>query len=175
MKKPKIILLGRGGTGKSTIQHALQELSLISSISYTTRIPRDGEIDGKHYHFVSPHIFEKMVDNGEFLQYSNFKDNYYGTSKNHIDSCDVFICLPSKINHFLKFTDFKWILVLLTAPPDIIESRLIDRNMSKDSISTRINRDNDIFDNYNHDGIIIDTHRFNINQCINIIMTVYEN
>jgi guanylate kinase len=51
------------------------------SISYTTRAPRPGEIDGRHYHFVARPVFEQMLERAEFLESALVHGNYYGTSE----------------------------------------------------------------------------------------------
>jgi len=55
------------------------------SISATTRAPRDGEVDGKHYFFIDKPKFEKMIQNHELLEYVHVFDNYYGTPKKYVE------------------------------------------------------------------------------------------
>lgn len=54
------------------------------SISFTTRLPRLGEVHGQHYYFVSPEEFEKLIATGEFLEYANVHGNFYGTSRSEV-------------------------------------------------------------------------------------------
>jgi guanylate kinase len=51
------------------------------SVSYATRAPRAGEVDGEHYHFVDVPTFRSLRDKGEFLEWAEVHSNYYGTSK----------------------------------------------------------------------------------------------
>lgn len=51
------------------------------SVSYTTRAPRPGEVDGRHYHFVTRSVFEQMIERAEFLESALVHGNYYGTSE----------------------------------------------------------------------------------------------
>lgn len=71
------------GAGKTSLVRALLDstANINVSVSHTTREPRDGELDGTHYHFVSKEVFAQMVDNGEFLEYANVFSNAYGTSQ----------------------------------------------------------------------------------------------
>jgi guanylate kinase len=71
------------GTGKTTlVQRLMQEFpSIIASISYTTRQPREGEIPGVHYHFISDAEFETKIVAGDFLEYVKLYGTYYGTSR----------------------------------------------------------------------------------------------
>jgi guanylate kinase len=56
------------------------------SVSFTTRTPRAGEIDGTHYHFVSREKFEKLAGDGEFLEFAEVHGNFYGTSRRQVES-----------------------------------------------------------------------------------------
>jgi len=69
------------GAGKTSLVKALMERepAIRFSVSYTTRKPRPNEVPGRDYHFVAPEEFQRMVEAGEFLEYANVFDNYYGT------------------------------------------------------------------------------------------------
>lgn len=78
-----LVVSGPSGTGKDTIvneilEHHLPDETYVS-ISMTTRKPRDGEIDGVHYHFVDVAEFERRIENNEMLEYAKYGSNYYGT------------------------------------------------------------------------------------------------
>ncbi|MEJ2437731.1 MAG: guanylate kinase [Sulfurovaceae bacterium] len=77
-----LVLSGPSGAGKSTIIHQASRHigSFYFSISTTTRPPREGELDGREYFFVSKEEFEKDIEKGYFLEYAKVHDNYYGTS-----------------------------------------------------------------------------------------------
>jgi len=77
------IISAPAGTGKTTLVNMLtQEFScVVASVSYTTRPPRPGEINGVHYHFLNEEEFLDRIEKGEFLEYVKLYDHYYGTSK----------------------------------------------------------------------------------------------
>jgi guanylate kinase len=56
------------------------------SVSFTTRAPRPGEVDGREYNFLSEQEFLKRKESGDFLEWANVHGNYYGTSKSWIES-----------------------------------------------------------------------------------------
>ncbi|MBR6677790.1 MAG: guanylate kinase [Oscillospiraceae bacterium] len=80
------IISGPSGVGKSTILHKLFERrhNLYFSVSATTRGPREGEVDGKHYHFTSAEDFKCMIGEDAFLEHAEFVGNYYGTPKRYV-------------------------------------------------------------------------------------------
>lgn len=77
-----IVISGPSGVGKGTVRKALFQREghdLEYSVSMTTRQPREGEVEGKEYYFVSREEFEKQVKEGNLLEYAEFVGNYYGT------------------------------------------------------------------------------------------------
>ncbi len=86
---PKLfIFTGPSGVGKGTILADFFKKSdhkIVYSISNTTRAPRDGEINGMHYFFVSKDEFEKLINENAFLEYAKYSENYYGTNKNFVE------------------------------------------------------------------------------------------
>ena len=77
-----IVLSGPSGVGKGTVREALFKIpghDLVYSVSMTTRAPRDGEVDGREYFFVSEEEFKKNIEEGNMLEYAKFVGNYYGT------------------------------------------------------------------------------------------------
>ncbi len=82
MRGAILVLSGPSGAGKSTIIHAAAESigEYYFSISTTTRSPREGEVDGVDYYFVSKDEFEEDIKAGNFLEYAQVHGNYYGTS-----------------------------------------------------------------------------------------------
>ena len=74
------------GGGKGTlIRHVLAVVENLSySVSYTTRAPRLGEVDGREYFFISRDIFDEMVAAGEFLEWACVHGNFYGTAKRQV-------------------------------------------------------------------------------------------
>lgn len=76
------IISAPSGSGKSTLVAMLRGLveGLEFSISYTTRGPRGSEEDGREYHFTTREAFERMIAEGEFLEWAEVFGNYYGTA-----------------------------------------------------------------------------------------------
>ncbi|MBU0506460.1 MAG: guanylate kinase [bacterium] len=86
-KAPFIVVSGPSGSGKTTICRAVaKKLSLYYSISHTTRPKREKEIHGQDYFFTSQDIFKEMIQNKAFIEWAQVYENYYGTSKEIVDT-----------------------------------------------------------------------------------------
>lgn len=81
------IICGPSGVGKGTVVARLlaSDPTLYFSVSATTRPPRPGEVDGKHYHFLSREQFRRWIDEDAFLEHAEFVGNLYGTPKLYVD------------------------------------------------------------------------------------------
>ncbi len=82
------VVVAPSGAGKTSLVNRLLEVErdIRLSVSYTTRAPREGEVNGREYHFVSREAFESMIAAGDFLEHANVYGNYYGTSRRWIES-----------------------------------------------------------------------------------------
>ncbi len=135
MKKGKFIVIsGPSGVGKGTIcNRLLNELNAWYSVSTTTRAPRDGEINGVNYFFVTKEEFENKIKEGEFLEYNIYNGNYYGTSKEIVvdkinEGINVFSEIDVNGAHNIKKV-FPDALLIYIAPPsiEVLKERLISR------------------------------------------------
>lgn len=81
------VYAGASGVGKGTIMKELlkRDESIRLSVSATTRNPREGEVHGREYFFVTKDKFEEMIADNGFLEYAQYCDNYYGTPKSFVD------------------------------------------------------------------------------------------
>lgn len=147
-----VVLSGVSGAGKDTIKKALiaRMDNVISLPSYTSRAPRDGEINGEIYNFVSKEEFERMIDNNELYEYDVHHDNYYGTSKvllnekiksGKIIVKDIDVNGTENLVKLLK-NDTRIITIFLKVPKEILQKRLENRIDKPDykQITLRLNR-----------------------------------
>ncbi|MDO5058507.1 MAG: guanylate kinase [Neisseria sp.] len=155
------IISAASGTGKTTLVSRLlaNNPELRVSVSHTTRQPREGEENGKHYHFVSREQFEQMVGENAFLEHADVFGNYYGTSFAGIESLqaqgfDVILeidvqgaeqvrkVLPSAVSIFILPPSFEILAARLrgrgTDSAEVIETRL---NKARTEISEALHFD----------------------------------
>ena len=88
MSKGKLLVLsGPSGVGKGTVLGELMKRrsDMCFSVSATTRQPREGEVDGVSYFFVTKERFEEMIRNNELLEYAQFVSNSYGTPRAYVE------------------------------------------------------------------------------------------
>lgn len=144
-----IVFTGPSGVGKGTLLHAILEKypELEISISATTRPPRQGEIDGKDYYFVSRDKFEAMVAAGELLEWAEYAGNYYGTPRIPVEEkiqLGKFVILEIELvgAREIKKT-FPDALRIFVLPPSLAELEARIRGRGQDSeiaIARRLER-----------------------------------
>ena len=145
-----IVVSGFSGAGKGTVMKRLMEKysdDYALSISMTTRNPRDGEVDGEHYFFVSREQFEENIGKGGFIEHAQYCGNYYGTPRDYVEKqlmAGKNVILEIEIQGALlvkeKFPDT---LLLFVTPPSAVElkKRLVGRGTeSMEQIKARLER-----------------------------------
>ena len=143
-----LILSSPSGAGKTSLSKKIKEeiKNFEISISHTTRKPRNDEINGKDYHFISQEEFLKKINNNEFYEYAKIYDNYYGTSKKAVNDLleknknIIFDIDWQGTQQLVKFSNLKFLKVFLLPPnKNELEKRLINRNKdSNKSLSKRL-------------------------------------
>lgn len=136
------------GCGKGTILSEVLKNNdnLFYSVSATTRSPRDGELDGVNYYFLSLEEFKREIENGGMLEYAQFCDNYYGTPKQKVleklnQGIDVILEIETNGAMQIKKAMKEAILIFIL-PPSVSELR---RRLNKrgteeqDIIDKRVN------------------------------------
>lgn len=159
------IISAPSGAGKTTLcREVMQECTgLKASISYTTRKPRQGEIDGVHYFFVNESTFRDLIYRGEFAEWARVHNNFYGTSKSKINEMvelgfDVLLDIDVQGGMQIKKNIPESVLIFILPPSmDVLRKRLIERmSDSRDEINRRIEKAKDeIIEYKNYDYVIV--------------------
>lgn len=178
-----VILSGSSGSGKDTIKHELMKKSdeIITMPSVTTRTPREGEVQGDPYIFVSKEEFQEMIDNKEFYEYNFHHENFYGTSKKILNEKlqeGKIIVKDIDVNgteNLLKLlgNDTKIVTIFLKVSEEVLKDRLIKRGDKEDSIELRLSR----FSTEQAKQIMYDyiIPNKDLQKSVDIIMTIIEN
>ncbi len=89
MNKKLFVVSGSSGVGKGTVLKKFLDKNpdFMLSISCTTRAPREGEVDGVNYFFMTKDDFKNCINNDKFLEWAEFAGNFYGTKKKFINQC----------------------------------------------------------------------------------------
>ncbi|MCH7827736.1 MAG: guanylate kinase [Bacteroidetes bacterium] len=150
MKKGKLIVISApSGTGKTTIIRQILKSfpEIIFSVSATTRIRREDEVEGKHYYFISEEEFKKKIENNEFVEWGKFYNYYYGTYKSIVEDLinqGKSIILEIDVNGALNLKKIYPDAVLVYIVPPSIEElarRLKNRNTEgKSDLQKRVER-----------------------------------
>ena len=146
MKSAILVLSGPSGAGKSSIISSAAEQigDFYFSISSTSRQPREGELDGREYHFVSKDEFERGIEAGEFLEYAVVHGNYYGTSLKPVHealSAGRLVIFDIDVQGFHLAMDAMGDLITsaFILPPSlsVLESRLRSRSTDSNEVIAR--------------------------------------
>lgn len=144
-----IVLTGPSGVGKGTLVRSLlqRQPNLRFSVSVTTRAPRPGEVEGKHYYFTSREQFFEMVATGELLEWAEFAGNCYGTPRRPVEQqvrSGNWVLLEIELEGARQIREtFPEALRIFILPPSLaeLEHRLRDRGQDSDeAIARRLRR-----------------------------------
>jgi len=143
-----VILSSPSGVGKTTLTKKIQQKyqTFKISVSHTTRLPRSNEVDGVDYHFINYDKFQDLIKNEKFYEFAKIFGNYYGTSKDTVDSTiktnDILFDIDWQGTKQLnKFNNLKLIKIfLITSKKSDLKNRLEKRNQNtKEELEKRLN------------------------------------
>jgi len=163
--KELFVVTGPPGAGKTTLCRAITESTenLTHSVSYTTRQPRPGEVDGRDYYFVSEERFLQMVAAGDFAEHARVHANLYGTSRRVLDEMvadgiDVILDIDTQGARQIR-SSYPTAVFIFIMPPSlaILEERLRNRKSDREEdIRNRMKRAVDEIREYSlYDYIIV--------------------
>ena len=180
-----VLLSGVSGAGKDTIKRELikRNTNITSLPSYTDREPREGEVNGEIYNFISTQEFEELIKNGDLYEYDVHHDHYYGTSKHLLNERlesgkiivkDIDVNGTEHLKDLLN-ADTKVVTIFLRVPKEELEKRLQDRvdKPSPAEIRLRLSR-------FEYEESRINLYDYvlkndNLEKTVQIVMTILEN
>ena len=139
------VISAPSGAGKTSVVHALLQtgIDVSLSVSYTTRQPRQGEVDGRDYFFVNRASFKEILASGEFLESAEVYGNFYGTSRRWIEETmavgqDVLLEIDCQGAQQVRQLYPQSTSVFILPPSlEVLEHRLKQRGLDKNKIIER--------------------------------------
>lgn len=172
-----IILVGASASGKTEVAKILREkFHLQKVITHTTRAPRDKEVNGRDYYFVSVEEFKRLEKEGFFIETTKYNDNYYGTSKNEVGDDKVLIVEPNGLKSFQKIKDQHLVTFLFQVDEITRFRRMIERGDDAILSHKRILGDQNKFTlaNVGKTDYIIDSENYSLNEVSAKIYELYQ-
>lgn len=163
-----MIVSAPSGAGKTSLCQKLTSVvpNIRHSVSYTTRSPRKGEVDGRDYSFVSEDAFRKMAKKGEFAEWAEVHGNLYGTARKRLDELreagiDVILDIDTQGAGKIRrhYDDGVFIFILPPSLEDLRERLENRKSNSTDDIDLRMERAREEIKDYkSYDYVIINVN-----------------
>jgi guanylate kinase len=175
-----IVISGFSGVGKGTVvKRLVSDYGYGLSVSATTRAPREGEVDGREYHFMERSEFENLIDYGGFIEWTQYVENYYGTPKKYVQEelekgHDVILEIEvmGAMNVKQQFPDA--LLIFISAPSiEELRNRLVSRGTeSSETIMKRLRKaTEEAQDMDKYDYIVVND---DLEECISTVNSVIK-
>lgn len=179
--KKLIAICGESASGKDALVNLLLEKYpeiFHRKVSYTTRKPRSGELDGKDYHFITREEFFNLIMTDQMIEAAEIGEEMYGTCINSLDDdkINVGIFDPQGLEILSNIKDIELLPFYINTDERIRVRRLLDREISIDDIYKRLKEDRQLFDgirNFPH-IIILDNNEGDIISNVRIIKTISD-
>lgn len=189
-----IILTGKTASGKDTVMAKLMQKfpELKRVVTTTSRSPRNGEINGVDYNFISEPSFKQKIKSGDFIEWVEYGGNFYGTEKsqilNNLNSALIWRIDPSRAGQIRQFIKNSFdqnmtedllkrvLAIYLTVSDAVILERLKKRGLKQEEIKRRMDEDRRFWEEYrdNYD-FVIENIPGKLNETLDRIIGIIEN
>jgi guanylate kinase len=131
-----VTITGPSSSGKTVLSHLLRDNGLEPLVSTTTRPPRQREVNGKDYHFVTPEHFQDKLDRNEFIENVVYDDNHYGICVEEarrafgLGKPAVLVAEPEgvrQIHAYAQAQGWDTLRIFVNNPPEVLTERMLDR------------------------------------------------
>ncbi len=141
----KLILVGKAAAGKDFLKARLSNSGFVAGVSHTTRPPREKEVDGEDYHFVTENKFKEMIVHGNFIEYMEFNGWFYGQTKADFKKADIMIMSKDGLDMLPKKYREQCMVIWLNPDRMTRIQRLNYRQDINDTIVRRMKTDDEQF------------------------------
>ena len=173
-----IVLVGASASGKSSIEkYIVDNYGYYKVISYTTRDPREGEIDGVDYHFITVKQFKELQGQGFFAETAIYNNWYYGTAKEDCTDDKIAVLTPHGLRQLKKIDGLNITSFYINVPRRDRLIKLLQRGDSIEESYRRNVSDVGMFDGLEDEvDFVIDNEEYNksVKEMADIVMTCHE-
>jgi guanylate kinase len=141
MNHKRIILCGPSASGKNYIREKFREKGFLCDVSYTSREPRQGEINGIDYYFIDNSAFEDLIKRNAFYEWVKYGDYYYGTGNYEWNNCEIFIMETDGISKIKQKDRNDCLIICVDTPLPLRMIRMKERGWDDNKIQKRRNID----------------------------------
>lgn len=171
--KKRIILCGKAGSGKDYFRDFLKKEGYTISISKTTRAPREGEIQGVTYDYISEKRFMTLLEGGKFHEHVIFNGKGYGTTISSFNNDEVFIFTPEGIDNLTRKEKNESIIVYFDIDLSTRVARM-EKRMNAGSIEARLQADGIEFMDFRDFNIRVTNPEFHLKKLLSTIKAYDE-
>lgn len=138
-----LLIVGPSGSGKTALSRFLKEIGFQEFVSVTTRKPRQGEVDGVSYHFLTEEQFNRLEKEDALAEKVEYRGNKYGVTLGEVEQkskngdCYCVVDRQGMRQFKSKFSEAK--VVFITAPIETLISRMYSRGDSEEAVKSRLN------------------------------------
>lgn len=145
----RTILVGKAASGKDYLRKKFESRGFKYAVTYTTRPPREGEVNGKDYFFISEDEAKKLIESGFFYEHVIFNGWVYGTSLTQFYTDSLFIMTPSGVSKIKPEDRLNSFIIYMDIDIQTRYDRLLNRDMPGDNVQRRIEADELDFSTFN--------------------------
>ena len=156
----KIAIVGPGASGKDLLRMRMQNRGFKFGVSCTTRPPREGEIHGKDYYYLTDVEFEHGIVSNQFVEWQEFNGWKYGMTKEEFEICDVMILNAEAVNLLESKYRNRLFIIYTDIDEKVRLNRLIERDDYKHEPACRIEEDKKQFKNFTNFDLRITNPNF---------------
>lgn len=171
-----IVLSGASASGKTEVAKLLaKKYGITKIITTTTRPMRINEIDGRDYFFVSLDKFKKMIEDGKFVEYTKYNDNFYGSTKDQIQENRCLVIDECGLKTYIALNNPQIITFFLECDEETRYQRMLQRGDKIEDAKSRIANDKLIFTKENKVPVdyLIDSKEQNIEEVTDKVYKLY--
>jgi len=172
-----IVLSGPSASGKTEVAKRLMtKYGVKRVITTTTRPMRKGEVNNVDYYFVTPERFKEMIDDGLFVEYTNYNGNYYGSLKSEVADNKVIAIEPNGMRAYISLHDPHIIVFYLDVCEQVRRERMLQRGDSPENVEQRLKEDKVRFekDSLPSVDVIVDSQNYNQDEVADYIYRKYH-